>query len=175
MAQPIQTTLDVILSAVKAKLIAANVASASCVYLSLTPDFATMPLVPPGDQLLILVPGRQTVFQGAVRGGGNDALLFDNAILDIWLYCRLNTDENPRSDNWLTDPTLGAIPTMNTLIRTLQLWQPVDVNNNGLTYEPMRLLQIEQGRRLGGKAGTEAPGWASIVSSWQFRWWMLVS
>jgi hypothetical protein len=170
-ATPIPSDLGSILLATKNQLVATGVATSSSVYLGLTPD---IPKTPPSDQFFVIVPSAQVVDQGVVTGGGNDTMFLDGEMY-IWLWSRLNTDEPPRSDNWLTDSSLGALTALRNMIVSLQLWQPVDVNGNGLVYVPFKLLSIEQGKRLSDPRNTLPPGWGNMVTRWRFRWWFRLS
>lgn len=167
---PAPTDLTSILLAAKQRLIDASVFGTNAVYLGLSPEIQ-IPFPMPAQQFAVLVPSTQSADQPVVTGGGNAALFLDG-LLDCYLYSRLQTDEIPRSDNWLTDQTLGALTTLRQIVNAFQLWSPVDTNNHMLVYTPFKLQTIEQGRRImASPKMPEAPGWGSMVSRWKFKWW----
>lgn len=172
MGQPAPTSFTNVLLGIKQQLISTGVFSATTVYLGLNPDI-DIPEPMPSDQFAVIVPSVQTPDLGVVAGGGNTALFLTGSI-SILFFSRLNTDEKPRADLWLTSATLGALGTLDSAIRSLQLFVPTNVKGQNLLIDPMRLVTISQPERVKSKL-VETPGWGRIKTDWKIYWWQAVN
>lgn len=166
MPEPIQTDLGSILLAVKQRLISTGVFSPTAVYLGLSSE-VQVPIPPPADQFCVIIPSEQIADQGVMTGGGNLTLWFDGEI-QACLFSRLYTDETPRSENWLTDPALGALSRWREIVSVLNMWQPIDVNGFGLVYTPFKVIKTGKVQRV--KEVPPAPGWGVMATTFKFKW-----
>lgn len=156
------TWLDAIMTSVKTKLVADGVFDVNYLYLTLLDDQG----LPPGtDQYGTILAGPQRPDQGAIRGGGNTTPIIDGEIAVI-VWNRLYVDQDNRDDAFLTDATLGALQKMRKVMKSLQLFDPVNGSADFLLTEPMRLANpgwLVRPRRI-------QPGWGSIATTWMFQY-----
>lgn len=162
MPAPVATTLDIVLSAVKSKLIIDSVFTTSCCYLTLTP---TVLEVPPDTVYAMIQPGRQNVDQPTFDGGGRVDLYFEGEI-NIVLMCRLALDQANRDDSWLTAST-GALVKLSAIINSLTSYVPTDSNGDFLLIRPFRLMYIDKPAVI-----ARAEGWGYITAVFSFGWQM---
>lgn len=100
-------------------------------------------------------------------GGGTDLLVFD-CDLTITVYARLDLDEKGAQDYFLTDTVLGILKTVNQVIDSLNLFDPVDVNNVYLLACPMMVAaQVDKPTKC------KEPGWGRVPIRFTFSYQFL--
>lgn len=150
--QNVQTTLQAICQSIEDKLIGEGLYQASSVYISVHADPA---MFPADDNLCVIMPGRQTVEQPMVIGGGSTLFSFSGDI-GIGLFTRLALDQFPRDESYFKDQNLGLLAKISAVLKSLQLFFPKDENGDFLLEEPMKLQHIDTVNRFGNV------GWGSV-------------
>jgi hypothetical protein len=154
----INSTLDVLLAAVRDKLVSDGVFT-NC-FLSLSPITLKNP---PGDQYAIVTPGEQEIDQPVLTGSGRD-VLFIKGHVDVTIWNRLFLDESLRDTAYLTDSSLGALKKVQCVINSLTMFDPQDSTPNYLLAEPMRPLRV----RVPDKV--TVPGWGYVIVPFEMAW-----
>lgn len=158
----IPTDLSTILRTFRDKLIDDGVFTDSTCWLSATPDVLKYP---PSDRFIVVSPGDQNFEQPIIAGTGNRALAVDGTV-NLTFRSRLNLDELPRSDVYLTDDSLGLLPGINCIIASLSMYMPKDSEGNSIFSEPARPVRIYPPEL---ERGNEQ-GWGKVQLSWEVRW-----
>ncbi len=140
--QPVRTTLNAVLLALRAMLETATGFPDERVLLLARDD---LPYRPQADQYITIRPRSQR--WDRIRTGSGR---FDNVVrrrMTVTLYTRLLLDENSEDLLWMTDATLGHFAVEHTLFDALEMWQPTDTDGNLLLREPVALEEASQAER----------------------------
>lgn len=157
----VKTWIDTIIAAVKTKLCTTDTLfDANYCFLSLEPDQQTPP---PTDLYATLVVGPQRPDQAVIRGAAAGTITPVNGELGVILWARLAVDQAGRDDLFVTDPTLGALAKWRQVLKSLQLFDPVNGSSDFLLMNPMRLADPGFLTR----PRTNRPGWGSVASSFE--------
>jgi hypothetical protein len=160
MSSPVNTTLDVLLTAAEAKLVADNVVTSSNCFITVKPDVI---MFPPGTYVVIS-PGKQVVDDHIRVGAGRDVVVIDGQMtVSIWTAVAL--DQSPRDDQFLTKSSLGAIVLTTSVINSLELYQPVDESGNQLMPMGFELISIDTYSRE-----VQGVGWGQIKTLWKLEY-----
>lgn len=133
------TFLGTILEAIQTKLATTNaLLDIKYTALSLTeelwPDAAK-----PAPRYLLIVPGPQRPDQGLIAGGGNEVPLLKGEV-GLVLWTRLWLDKGHIGDTeMLTNTTYGSLEMMRKIMKSLQMYDPTNDDDDFLLGEPMRL------------------------------------
>lgn len=150
---PIPTTIGMILSLIRDRLVCSFILPSNCVYCCMTEQPNE---TPPNDQYIIVSPKPIPPDQGCVTGGGNTLMLMDSAVM-VTIYSRLALDQTPRDDYWLTPSSGYSVDLIQQkVVASLQLFFPADDNSNFYMAEPMRLTDYSEPLR------DSPPGWGSV-------------
>lgn len=141
--QPAPTTLNVVLLALQAKLIAALTFPAERVLLLARDGESHRPQA---DQY-VSIRSRAQRWDRSRTGAGR----FDNRVrrrLTVTLSTRLLLDESSEDTDWMTHATLGHFVTEQALFDALEMWQPTNDDGDVLLFEPVHLEEATQAEKL---------------------------
>lgn len=160
----VATWIDTLSEKVKAKLVADQIFAAPLVYLSLDED---MPENHPSDQFAVIVLGPQAPIMPIIRGADKiESTPFVGQIAVI-VFSRLAVDQSERSDQWLNHATLGAAQKLRLVIASLQLYDPVNDDDDFLLIEPMRMAAA--GINFPKRPRVQ-PGWGSTTVVFEIKY-----
>lgn len=152
MAEPIRTNLNAILAALIQQLVSwPAVPDVSDCYVvdNDAPELTQSKLI------VMLRPRGETPVRNVQESGGR----VDRRVrrkLGVLIYTQLDLDEVGRASSSLTDATFGHLVAEDDVVDALDTFQPVDLNGNALTYEPVAWLGVGEPRRNDG-------GWSRSV------------
>jgi hypothetical protein len=155
------TDLSTLLPLVAAQVVSVTSLPAERVLVTLEPD-ADLDRDPISDVLVTIAPVRFPMDQSQVTGGG---IAFENTLgeLEIVYFNRYEVDYTHADADALTDANNGILANWRLIMQSLQLFVPLDDNSNGLTSEPMRLIQWNIPKRQ------KTNPWLRIVSTWKME------
>jgi hypothetical protein len=152
------TTLDVLLNALSAQVVANTALLPEQVRLTLETE-EQIDSDPSADQFLTIAPAEFPVNDGAVTGGGSSLMETDGTI-EIQFYARYEADYAHVDVDSLTDSALGILATWRTILKSLHLFTPTDQNGNGLLCTPLKCRGWKIPRRKPNSR------WIRIYSTW---------
>lgn len=138
MAHPTTTTLAEVLVAIQAQIALGTGLPDNRILLVLkkrTPKFQ-------GDQDCLIEPGPPQPEPNLDSSIGR-AFPVVYRVLKITLRTRFGVDLSDRSDSWVTDPSFGHYVLEESLLASLNNFQPYDGNYNLILQEPMHWLPSE--------------------------------
>lgn len=161
--QGVPTSLDSVLTAIEAQLVATLAWDPSLVFVSLS-RAEIMAKYPPDQQFITIRPERFPVDADLFTGGAPDTLVF-NGSLTIYLWVQLGTDIAWQDENWLKAQN-GALVTLRSIYVSLcnPPFNPQDSNGNYILEEPIRPNGFEIAER------PNSQGWGRIATSWTAKW-----
>jgi hypothetical protein len=147
----IATTIEAVLSAVKARVLAycpVSLPDSASTYLTLAEDKDQLDNAV-SDRFVTVRPMSFGPMQGVVAGAGAGLFVTESTIgvigqiplemlLQVNLWLRLETDEQNADDDFLTNATNGALPLWRRILGALQLYDPTS-GPDKILCEPMRL------------------------------------
>jgi hypothetical protein len=159
-----QTFLTEVIQAVQAKLIADHLFAPEMIFFS---DDETQGIPPPTDQYCVIVPGIQRPDQPVIAGAAPTTLTPVNGTLAVIYWWRLSVDVEYRYDAGFNDRLLGGLEYQRRIVRSLQLYDPIDTTSGGfLLEEPMRLS--DAGFNI--RPRKTQIGWAGMGSGWEVKY-----
>lgn len=147
-----------ILAAVKAKLVADEVAPDNKIlWVARKRDVPRFT----GDQDLLLCPRGFRANQETVSGAGRAATEVSR-FLDVYVRVRLALDAADSDEQWLLHTSKGYFNYENAVIASLQMFLPLDGDGNGLTVQPLRVMDASDPQK-----GNDDPLWGDAVLSFE--------
>ena len=160
MPTPVNTTLDVLLLAAQNKLLSDGVFAINNCYIAVKPDLL---IFPPGP-ICVLTPGRQKIDE-TIRVGAGRYIIVVDGLMTVSIWQAVDLDQTPRDATFLTDAALGIITLVTSMINSLELYQPLDVNGNQLMPYGFELISMDQySREINGV------GWGGITSTFSMEY-----
>jgi hypothetical protein len=141
----IPTDLATLLPAIAAQIVAGTGLAAERVLVTLEPE-AELEVDPISDVLVTVAPVRFPIDQPIVTGGGSAG---ENTLgeIEVIYYNRYEADYTHADVDALTDANSGILANWRLIMKTLQLWAPIDRDGDALSTEPMRLIAWEVPKR----------------------------
>ncbi len=151
----IQTTPDAILTEIHQELLDQDVFEEGTLLMRTNAD--QILLSPPRSTVYgVIVPGGMSVDQSQVAGGGRANTSVEWTV-SVWVVQQLMLDQGDADDEFLTHSTLGVMQKIDEVMEALHLYDIPDTLNptsDLLLNEPMRALDINQGRKDASRYGS---------------------
>lgn len=139
MSRPVLIQFGELLQIIKDRLISLDVFSPSEVKIAITEE---QDKHSPSDIYCRILPGPQVPMQNVVNGlDGERVPLKAQIKFEVWH--RVHLDMNNEDEAALTHANLGIYPRLNSIAAALQHYDPADVDENYILWEPMRVLLVD--------------------------------
>jgi hypothetical protein len=136
------TTLRELLLKTKERLVSKNILPANAIFISnkMWPEPVTL------DRFIQIVP-LQVRRSSVLETDAGRYYTCVEALVDIYVYNRLNLDQMNRDDQWLTHQTLGTLEILEKCISALHRWLNIELMTTNTEFamigEPRRYTRLE--------------------------------